>query len=373
MGGDFLQTNEAENQAKQYLDNLFHFPEVNLSNEDLKLAEQDKVKFIMGRLLSRQFRRSKTHPDMEKDIESKIRKSIESNEPIYLIVCFGGYKHHWSPSYPTVDFAELFNLHFMSEYVAPILKVYGPGANIDYEFENVAVPLINNYPRRDLDAYDNSFKALVSEYMARSKPPPNLKIRTMIPQEEDYYKTQDYENKLFKRMGEILPARIKEWSTISEEEKKERLHRTPKTILWKGEKDLSKLSGEEKEGAIIRSKENVEAYYEADFEFRGDYFTGSNHIPMVLTWGLSEENIGHWLTITSAKGCNVDFWVGRGIIEVSKDRTVNRIVSHSQYDAIKQKLKTIQAFSWAKPDGLLKNLGNVELVSTEDFNALVAH
>ncbi|MCL5430205.1 MAG: hypothetical protein M1504_01860 [Candidatus Marsarchaeota archaeon] len=369
----FLDSGEAGKQVKDFLDKLLMFPNVELSSDDLELAKKDKAKFIVNRLFSRQFRRAKVHPDTEKDITDKVRKSIDSNEPLYLIICFGGYKHYWNPSYPNIDFAELFDFHFMAEYVAPILKVHAPGVNIDYEFENIAVPLADNYPKKDLDAYDDSFKALVSEYLTRSKAPSNFKINAFIPQEADQYKKIDYETKLFKRMNEILPKRMEEWEHLSKDEKEERLHRTPKAFMWKGEKDLSSLNDEQRMEAMILSKENIEAYYEADFEFRGDYFTGGNHIPIVMTWGLSSENIGHWLTITSAKGCNVDFWVGRGILEVSSGRTVNRIVSQNQYSNIKPKLKTIEAYPWIKPDGPLKNLRSIDLVSTEDFNANVAH
>jgi hypothetical protein len=358
-------------QIREYLDGLFHFPEAALSAEESRVATEDIVKFIVNRLFSRQFRRTKVHPDTQKDIEDKVKKSVESNKPIYLVICFGGYKHYWNPSYPNVDFAELFNFHFMAEWVAPILKVYKPGVNIDYEFENIVVPMVDNYPKRDIDIYADSFKALIAEYMTRAKPPQNFRINAFIPQELEEYRQKDYENRLFKRMEELMPKRAEEWAGISDDERKNRLHRTPKAFMWKGDKDLSGLSEKEKEDIMIRSKELIEAYYEADFELRGDYFVGGNHIPVLLSFGLSAENVGHWLTITAAKGSNVDFWVGRGIVEASEGRIVPRIVSHNQYDALKQKIKTTEGFKWVAEGSLLKNLKSIDVVATEDFNRLV--
>lgn len=47
---------------------------------------------------------------MYDDISQKIQLAVDANEPIYLIIIFGGYKHFWNDSYPHVDWAELFNL-----------------------------------------------------------------------------------------------------------------------------------------------------------------------------------------------------------------------------------------------------------------------
>lgn len=112
--------------------------------------------------------------------------------------------------------------------------------------------------------------------------------------------------------------------------------------MWKGKEDWTKFTGKEREEKIIESKMLNEAYYDADYEQRKDYFEGSNHIPIVLSWGKTYENATNWLTLGSTFSSMVDFWVGRGIVEEREDKFVPRIVSQNQYKEIKDKLETVK-------------------------------
>ena len=356
--------------VKAHLNYLLDFPGGELSQVDSQSAKTNKPLFILDKLLNKKFRRAPVHPERRKDIEAKVNMSIKANEPIYLIICFGGYKHFWNASHPKIDFAELFNLHFMSEYVAPILKVHEPGVVLDYESEDVIIPAIDNYPKKSLDEYSASFRALLSAYQERCNLPPNFKINLVRPQELEYYKKQDYETRLFKRIEERRANKIKTWEALSDREQQERLHRTPRSIMWKGEKDLSGLNDKEKEKWIVRSKIDNEIYYDADFEFRGEYLTGGNHIPLVLSWGLCEENAGHWLTIASTKASTVDFWIGRGILDIYNGKVLDRVISQRQYKKIKPNLKVCDGFEWADAS-TLENLKTIDVLEDNDFTKLI--
>lgn len=126
------------------------------------------------------------------------------------------------------------------------------------------MPLIDNYPEEFLDAYAQSFRKLISIYS--KKLPSNFKINYVRSQEQ--YDT----SKLFAKIKEMLPERIKQWRALPEEEKEKRLHRTPKSIMWKGIEDWSFLSEDEKNKKMEISKITNEVYYDADAEFRGEYF-----------------------------------------------------------------------------------------------------
>ena len=100
-----------------------------------------------------------------------------------------------------------------------------------------------------------------------------------------------------------------------------------------------------------------ETFYAADWEFREKYFTGGTHIPITLTFGLTRDNVGNWLMLGSTKSSFVDFWVGRGILEVQGSKVVERVVSYKQYEAIKEKLAVFDAM----PELGLKNLSKIEV------------
>lgn len=314
---------------------LMRFKQYTLTEDDKKFIESfGKAEFISKKLTLKDFRKSKVHEDARNAIRQKVLMSMENNIPIYLIVCFGGYKHFWNKSHPEVDWAEFFNLKFMEELVAPMLAVHEPGVIIDYESEDVIIPWMDNYSEKDMDDYTNSFKQLIA--ICSKSYPKNFKINYVRSQEQ-------YDTKLLlKDIEERLPQKIKEWEALSEEEKQKRLKRSPKSVKWLGREDLTGLSEGEKIKKIQMSKMLNELYYEVDFLFRKEYFEGGNHIPLVLSWGFSDENVGHWLVIGSTRASQVDFWIGRGVLECRNGRFIERVVSHRQYDEIRNRLKKIR-------------------------------
>jgi len=339
-----------DNKYHQYVIKLLKDPPVyHLSDQDNQDINKGGLNnWIAKKLTRNNFRRGTLNETTAKKILEKVNLSIKKNLPLYLIACFGGYKHFWNPSYPEVDWAEFFNLAFMREYLAPIISVYKPGAILEYESEDIQLPYIDNYPKQSLERYAESFRKLLKDFNYYH--PDNLLFRLVRCQEQ--YSAE----KLLKRINELLPQKRKDWDKLSAEEIKIRTHRTPANIMWKGEKDLTSLSEEERIKFIKESKIFNDTFYDVDFEMRPNYFEGENHIPFVFTFGLGYENVGDWLILGSTRSSFVDFWPGRGILEERPDRLIPRIVSQKQYQSIKEKLITVPT------DGFdLKNFKTIEI------------
>ena len=79
--------------VKAHLERLFEFSVPTLSDKDTRRAAADRAEWIASKLLRKRFRRGPLHPDTVEDVRQKVRLSISQDEPIYVIVCFGGYKH----------------------------------------------------------------------------------------------------------------------------------------------------------------------------------------------------------------------------------------------------------------------------------------
>jgi hypothetical protein len=302
-----------------------------LSEEDKKsIIKTSLAEWITAKLVSGKFRKAPLAPKTRQDIYGKVADSIKKQEPIYLIICFGGYKHYWNPSHPNVDWAEMFNLQFMLDYVRPVLKAYPPGVKLDYEAEDFILPQMNNYPEEKLDAYADSFQGLLN--FLKPVIPGNFQI--------NYVRAKNQYNTSY--VFDRLDARVEEkmilFDKLPIEQKEILLHKTEQNIMWKGKKDLTRLTSTERNLFIKRSRCTDEAFLEIDFEVRKEYFVGNNHISLVLSWGTSTDNIDHWLTIGSTYSSCVDFWIGRGIVEDRGNKIVPRIISHTQYDLIKDKL-----------------------------------
>ncbi|HLD57511.1 MAG TPA: hypothetical protein VJA47_04345 [archaeon] len=341
--------------VRTYLKDLQEFPKYVLTEEDKKSIQSDRVMWMTRKLLLKRFRKTKLYEETEKDILNKITLSIEKDEPVHLIILFGGYKHFWNPSYPRVDWAELFNLRFMSELVAPLLTVHKPGVVLDYGSEDVIMTMMDNYPEKDLDAYASSFEELLEFYTKYV--PSNFKI--------SYVRTgRKYDSdKLKNKITESLPNKRTEWDKLSSEEKEKRLKRSRRSLVWNGQEDWTKLNQKEREEKIIVSKIIEDTFYEVEAEFLGDYFTGGTHIPVVLSWGLSDENATHWLTLGSTFASTTDFWIGRGVLEIQSSRIVPRVVSQKQYGAIKDRLQKISVKEFT-----IKGFGSIETGESISFN-----
>jgi hypothetical protein len=354
-----------EPEIISHLDSLTSFTPYEVTAKDERALVMDRESWIVRKLLRKPFRRGPLHPDAMEDVRLKVRRSLSDSEPIYLIICFGGYKHFWNSSHPYVDYAELFNLSFMTRFLAPILAVHEPGAILDYESEDLVLPLIDNYPPGALEKYASSFRALVEQYTSRTTLPTNLTIRLMRPQDEDPFKSHGYAVKLFERIDDLRGAKEEEWAALSENDRAERLHRTPRSIMWNGREDLTGLSDDERLQRMIRSKVLNETYYDADFEFREEYLTGGTHIPFVLTWGRSSENVGNWITLASTDSSTVDFWIGRGILDHQGSRLINRIVSRTQYESARCEITSYPGLDWGDlPE--LANLRSIDVRQVTD-------
>jgi hypothetical protein len=339
-----------DRRVKEHLASLLDvFPSYDLSNEDQRVIEGgDKVDWVTQKILRKKFRKTRIYKETEDDIRRKVSLSIKEEKPLYFIILFGGYKHFWNPAYPEVDWAEFFNLNFMTEYLSPLLKIHQPGVVLDYGSEDVIMTMMDNYPPKDLDAYAESFEKMI-KFCARSFPE-NYQVNYVRTGEK--YDSRKLKEKIKRR----LPEKKKAWEKLPDQEKEKVLRRSQRSIMWCGEEDWSSLSEVAKAVKIVESKIIEDTFYEVEEEFLGDYFTGDNHIPIVLSWGLSDENIFHWLTLGSTYSSCVDFWIGRGVLEDRGSRFVPRVVSKEQYQQIKDRLETVE-LSFLP----LRNFRNIEV------------
>lgn len=266
-------------------------------------------------------------------ITNKVSESVSQNIPLRFVIPFGGYKHFWNPSHPEPDWAEYFTLVHLAEWLSPILAVYQPGAIIEFISEDMILPRMNNYPEACLNIYAQRFTRLLELFQKNASN--NLHF--------EFFRVGDRYNKkkMIEEVEMLLPASWKKWESYIDEQKEVELKRSRRSVMWKGKYNLTGLSSHEKEQRVIESRLLELAYYdvEARPEFLGDYFIKNNHIPICFSFGLSSDNIDHWIVLGSTSNSIVDFWIGRGIVESQGDLYIPRILSKTQYEEIQPKLK----------------------------------
>jgi len=349
--------------VQQYLQALLTEPvSYILTEEEVKKTTHDKVGYIFDKLMRKKFRR-RVSEETRSTIAEKIKRSVAENRPIHFTIPFGGYKHYWNNSYPEPDWAEAFHLTWMYEYIAPILAAHEPGVILEYISEDLILPRMNNYPDEAIDSYAQHFRKLIAWY--QQSVPKNLEIRFWRVSEK-YDKTA-----IINQVEALLPERKSAFNLLTPEEQSQETHRSSRSVFWSGKQDLSNLSEEAKHIRIIESRLIELAFYdtEGEPEYVGGYYNEDNHICLCFSFGLSHDNDAYGdLTIQSASGSSVDYWIGRGVLVKDEPGLRGTIFSQQQYKGITD--GELEIVSVELPGLSSKNYQSIEVIHSNSLRLL---
>lgn len=315
-----------------------------------------KEKFL-ERLFLRKYRKYAISEDVRYYVASKLNNIIDKGLEMRFVPSFGGYKHWWSPTYPNADWAEVFNIKFLLEYLGPIFNSYKKNkVYLEYESEEVILAELNNISQEGLDRYTSSFRCLLSFFQKLV----GDKIELSLTLARDQYAAKGKTKQdLLRKIEEMIPEYTERFEGYDEEDKAKRIKKASTNFKLDGVIDYTKLSDAEKEELFKKSRILNEAFLDADFELRGDdYFENESTIPLLFSFGLGPGG-ETWLHIGSSSSSMVDFWAGMGILEYREDgRIVQRIISRSQYDIIKDQIIKVEVHSALTDDICIKDETN---------------
>ena len=322
-------------QLEDRINNYINEQILNFNNiETNELVGKSLKEQILNRLFSRKWSRKAQYEEAKKYTEEKVDNILNKNLDFLFCFCFGGYKHFWSPTYPEPDWAEIFTIKYLMEYVLPIAETQNNNVKIEFESEEVALTYMNNTPQEGMDKYNDAFKKLINYVNEKTKYPIDLSVVLA----RDFYDKEELLNKMY----DYLPEVQERFNNLDDYEKEIRLKRAETNIMWDGKENLTNISGEEKKQFIYNSRTLNEAFLDIDYELRGkEYFEKENLIPLLGSFGLGAGG-ELWLHLASNKSSLVDFWAGIGILEVRDDKIIEKTISKKQFDLIKDDLKRIK-------------------------------
>ncbi len=318
---------DLEKRVNDYINNeLLDFNNINTNP-----LEGDTLKDgILNRLFSRKWSRKAQFDAAKEYTESKVDTILNNDLEFLFCFCFGGYKHFWTPTYPEPDWAEIFTIKYLIEYVLPIVESQDKRTKIEFESEEVALTYMNNTPQEGMDKYNKAFKSLIDYINGKVNYPIDLSVVLA----RDFYDKDE----LLKKMYDYLPEVKARFDALPEEEKEIRLKRAETNIMWNGKEDLTNISEEEKNKFIYESRTLNESFLDIDYELRGkEYFEKDNLIPLLGSFGLGAGGEA-WLHLASNSSSMVDFWAGMGILEVRENKIIQKTISKKQFDQIKDQL-----------------------------------
>lgn len=338
--------------AKEYNSNLFDDKVDKKLNLVIKLKDKiDKVISIndkrqilqfLSRLLSAKFSGSKQSDNMILLLMDKLIYSFENKKPIIFVFGFGGYKNYNSPSFPEVDYSELFHMKYMTEFLWPIITTYKYGVIFEYESEEISIHF-NNVPQETTDKYTISFKKLLDYFVNKVEEQNGVKLDYKLVMARDMYDPKD----LYKKMEEYYPSMLDKFNKLSNEEKEIWLKRARTNFLINGTEDYSNISTEELNHKIIEARVNNECFLAADYDLRIDFWERMNAISLFGTWGKTPcaSPTDGGLHLKSTRSSNTDFWIGTGVFKLDENNNIleELILSHIQYNDKKDSINFLES------------------------------
>ena len=282
----------------------------NFKKQNIKKPE-DIAGFIYKSLVSKKFRKYSLTPGYEQHILSAIKTNIAKNEPIKLVLVFGGYKLWRLEESPEVDWAELFSLIYYIKWMKPILAVHTPGVWFDFFSDSGIVEQMDNIPKEDTERYSQSFRKLLEFIKPYIPENLNFTFNTIV----DQYKSPiDFQKDLEKSINETKDE-LKNISLTLEQIKTIELN--------------VKLKDGQDEDPMWCEKVNLihEAY--TRISKRRPYYRTPEKI-MVCT-----RPVKNCIAVGTTKRSVVKFWVGIGVLKKIGDEFIEYVFSPSQIEKAK--------------------------------------
>lgn len=308
------------------------------------LSYEDKKQILnyLSRLLSAKYSGSKQSDNMIALTLDKLIYSFKNKKPIIFIFGYGGYKNYNSPSFPEVDYSELFHMKYMTEFLFPIITTYKYGVIFEYESEEISIQF-NNVPQETTDKYTVSFRKLLKYFIKKIEEQNGIKLDYKLVIAREMYNPED----LYKKMKEYYPSMQKEFDELSKKEKEIWLKRAKTNFLINGTEDFSNLTETELNDKIIEARINNECFLAADYDLRVDFWERSNAISLFGTWGKTPcaSPTDGGLHLKSTKASNTDFWIGTGVFKLDEENNIMQelILSHTQFNDKKDEINYLES------------------------------
>lgn len=308
----------------------------------ISIDDKRQILQFLSRLLSAKFSGSKQSDNMILLLMDKLIYSFENKKPIIFVFGFGGYKNYNSPSFPEVDYSELFHMKYMTEFLWPIITTYKYGVTFEYESEEISIQF-NNVPQETTDKYTISFKKLLDYFVNKVEEQNGVKLDYKLVIARDMYDPKD----LYKKMEEYYPSMLDKFNKLSNEEKEIWLKRARTNFLINGTEDYSDISTEELNHKIIEARVNNECFLAADYDLRIDFWERPNAISLFGTWGKTPcaSPTDGGLHLKSTRSSNTDFWIGTSVFKLDENNNIleELILSHMQYNDKKDSINFLES------------------------------
>lgn len=308
-------------KTQTHLSNLLkHSGNYQITHQDKTLIAKNGLRaFVYSKLKSKKFRKWKISDQLDQRIQKTLDRTISQNKPIEAVFFQGGYKLWRLPSSPEVDWAEFFNISYLTQYLAPIAAAYPQQVTLTYYMHTLLMEAHDNLTTQEINQYVNSFQKLIDEFSKHL--PSNLSIK--IWKDADIYSRKEY----FQTLEKGFQIAKDDFEKLPIEKRENLLKLSRLNFKWKGAKDFSKLSQKEKDDKILQG-----AIYE----------TATKHLTKAQELTKQENRIllftvtnDLFIGVGTTRNSIVKHWTGYGVLEKDNNKFYERVLSPEQLEKVR--------------------------------------
>lgn len=327
-----------------FIDNLVQdSTEYVLTDSDKKTIKYEGVEtFIYNKLNSGKFKATKTDDQYDKIVKEKIHFCVNEGRPLHINLATGATKNPNVKTAPGIDWAEVFNISLVRDYLKPIAAAYAPGVNLDYYSVAIFEEKVNLIPQTDVDTYDEQFFELINYFQKYM--PTNLRLGLKRVSDNA---TKD---KIYPLLDIEIEKLRSNWLKLSEETRNQKLLRAERNIKFPD-------TLENKELLILNAALGHDAFCNECW--------ASVVTPL---WNEKDSiSLGHRYTtgwaihIRSAQASTVNFWSGTGVLLEKNGSFTTTVLSPKQFLEIEDMIKYEEVNIFKTIPALQDKLRNIPL------------
>lgn len=274
--------------------------------------QEDKITRIKRHLTHKHLRLGSLDKKFSQQLDKKLKCAVENNEPIHLVLAIGGFKNANISPEGNINWAEVFQIFHLLNFIAKICVFYSPGIIAEYTGDAEVACIVNNYKIEWIEKYTKEFRLIINIVGSLYKKP-NLQIRYTTAQ--DFYDISTLEKEI--RLG----AKRLNKASISVSEFKSASNN------YFGDKTVENI-----ERSVLLNK----AWLSFDVKERAEYLEGGNRIPM-----LHKKGVPGVYPLRSVKASGIQFWGALGVLVDHKGKIYPSLLSYNQMLEFEKSLKYV--------------------------------
>jgi hypothetical protein len=282
-------------EIQKFVDGLLVF-----NTQKQIVNDVDELAWRIWKILTEEKRLAR-RPDakFKQAILDKIKGSIAVGKPIIMIDAFGGFKNYRSPTFPHVDWSEVFMLNKLVKQCVKIAAVYEPGVKLEFSGDSEMLTFFDNYPKDAIDTYRTEFCQLLAIFQKHVPTNVQLSYKGLA----DFYDLPKLEKRIVKIADAMAPEEVEQLF-------KKNRSKAKNNFMVNGVVDYSSASKSEFEAALCRSVVLDHLYIEIDIAERAEYLEGGLHLPLIQT------AIPGCIALKSVNTSKLAFWLGTGYLRM---------------------------------------------------------